>query len=246
MAKLEYKLHITGDITVETGLHIGGSEVDLDIGGIDSEVIKIKQGDNKEPYLPGSSLKGKLRTLIGRSKGYRDVNSDKNETLSLFGGDYALFEDNNHKRYKAPRKKHRNDKVLKTSKPTRLIVRDSYLKTEVENADDILEDKAENVINRATGEANPRHLERVSKGNTFGLDMILDIYDGDNVEKLLQTIDLGFQILKRDYLGGSGTRGYGKVDISGLKIDKIVFDQDGSIDETQKVDFEFEANKSVK
>ena len=79
MAKLEYKLHITGDIKVKTGLHIGGSDVDLDIGGLDKEVVKVRLGKDKIPYIPGSSLKGKLRNLIARSKGfdYSNVNDLK-------------------------------------------------------------------------------------------------------------------------------------------------------------------------
>ncbi|MBK8403836.1 MAG: hypothetical protein IPL25_07025 [Saprospiraceae bacterium] len=58
MAKLDYKLLITGDIVIKTGLHIGGSEVDLDIGGIDKEVINVQHGSGKVPFIPGSSLKG--------------------------------------------------------------------------------------------------------------------------------------------------------------------------------------------
>ena len=70
MSKLEYKLEITGKIEVLTGLHIGGSDVDLNIGGIDNEVAK----HNDRPYIPGSSLSGKLRHLIAKAKGYKYLN----------------------------------------------------------------------------------------------------------------------------------------------------------------------------
>ncbi len=241
MAKLEHKLHITGNIIVKTGLHIGGSEVDLDIGGIDKEVIKVKQGEEKVPYIPGSSLKGKLRALTARQKGYKDLKDDKNETKSLFAGNEVLFEDHRGKRYSDRRKRHKNDKIAKTAVPSRLIVRDNYLKTSAYQ----LEDKAENTINRTTGEANPRHLERVSRDTVFALDLILDIYKGDNEQKLLETLDLGFQLLKKDYLGGGGTRGSGKIDISDIKIKKIVFKNDGSLNmEEDYSGYTFKSNRS--
>jgi CRISPR-associated protein Csm3 len=224
MAKLLHKLHITGDIIVESGLHIGGSEADLDIGGIDKEVIKVKQGSKKVPYIPGSSLKGKLRSLLARHYGYRELKDDKGAVLDLFGTG------NSGKRH--------SPKV-----PSRLIVRDTYLK-DVTHFD--LEDKAENTIDRLTGNANPRHLERVVKGATFGIDLILDIYShkngNDNQDELLEAIDLGFQLLKRDYLGGGGTRGSGKVDVQNLKVQKIKFKNDGSVDLSEIDNYQFKSN----
>ncbi len=218
MAKLTHKLHITGDIIVESGLHIGGSEVELDIGGIDSEVIKIKQGKERIPYIPGSSLKGKLRSIIARHFGYTKPEYDKGTVANLFGI--------------APKGRDQKRVI------SQLIIRDSYTKGDV-----FTEDKAENTIDRLTGAANPRHMERVTKGAVFGLDMILDIYENDNESKLLQTLDLGFQILKKDYLGGSGTRGNGKVNISSLSIKKIIFQNDGSINDKEQHSFSFHANK---
>jgi len=217
MAKLKYKLLITGEIRVETGLHIGGSEVELDIGGLDNEVIKIKRGDKRVAYIPGSSLKGKLRSLLARQKGYRKHRDDKGEVLLLFGS--------------------ANSKQKKSSGHSRLIVRDCYAMGEV-----FTEDKAENTINRLTGDANPRHMERISPGAVFGLDMVLDICKNDDERKLLQTIDLGFQILKRDYLGGSGTRGYGKVNVTNVSVEKVVFKDDGEVEVTPFSDYLFSVN----
>lgn len=273
MAKLNFKLLITGDITVKSGLHIGGSEVDLDIGGIDKEVIKVKQGSDKVPYIPGSSLKGKLRSLIARSKGYeylmfkeakddahskdkRNLNyfkSSKNwdhDTMALLfaghpfkamvfakgGGD--VIEDE-----RDSNTINENGKSVKLSKNTRLICRDSYLKhIESFNKEKDLEDKAENTISRIDGGANPRHIERVVKDTVFSLDMVLDVYEHDNAQALLETLDLGFQLLKKDYLGGGGTRGSGKVDITGLKAKKIVFNGDGSITPSPYTDYTFKSN----
>jgi CRISPR-associated protein Csm3 len=224
MAKLLYKLHITGDIILESGLHIGGSEADLDIGGIDQEVIKVKQGSKKVPYIPGSSLKGKLRSLLGRHYGYAELKDDRGPVLDLFGSGNA-------------------GKKKSVKVPSRLIVRDTYLKNSNQYE---LEDKAENTIDRATGTANPRHKERVVKGAVFEIDLILDIYSAngqnDSQTKLLETIDLGFQLLKKDYLGGGGTRGSGKVDIRNLAVKKIKFNNDGSLDLSENVNYNFKSN----
>jgi CRISPR-associated protein Csm3 len=216
--KLLYKIQITGTLTLETGMHIGGSEVDLDIGGIDSAVAKDKKSGRA--YIPGSSLKGKLRDLVARAKGYRTIRDDKDETLTLFG--------------KGADKSGRNF--------GHLIVRDSF--NRIDENQDQFEDKAENVIARDTGKATPRHIERSVKGNQFVLDMILDIYSGDIDTKLLETLRLGFRLLEHDYLGGSGTRGYGKVSIQMDPPQKILFNKDGTIDDTQTIDFDF--NKRYK
>ena len=202
MEKLTHKLHITGKITVETGLHIGGTEVELDIGGPDNEVIKIKQGDKRVPYIPGSSLKGKLRALLGRYYGHSAPKHDQGFVAKLFGISPG---DKNHTR-------------------SQFIVRDSYALNKIET-----EDKAENTIDRVTGDAKPRHMERVVKGAEFELDMIVDIYNNSDETKLLQTLDLAFQLLKKDYLGGSGTRGNGKVNISDLNVQKIIFSENGEV-----------------
>ena len=219
MAKLSYKIHIKGNIEVQTGLHIGGSEVELDIGGIDKEVIKIKQGDKRIPYIPGSSLKGKIRSLLARKKGSMDVRDDGKQIIDLFG---------------LPNAGKNSKKTL-----SRLIVRDCY----PVNNEFTLEEKTENTIIRKTGDAKPRQLERVTKGTSFGLDMIVDVYDIDNYKELLETLDKGFQLLHFDYLGGSGTRGYGQVNLSDITIKKIDFKKEGKVDDTQTLEYDFNVNK---
>ena len=64
--KLRGKIIFRGKISTQTGLHIGGSKASLKIGGMDNEVLKTI--DNK-PYIPGSSLKGKLRSLLAKAEG---------------------------------------------------------------------------------------------------------------------------------------------------------------------------------
>ncbi len=233
--ELKYKIQIKGKLTLETGMHIGGSEVELDIGGIDKAVVKDKSTVNPKPYIPGSSLKGKLRDLIARKMGYPDRDRDVDETFILFGD--------------GAKDGHRNT--------GHLIVRDAFYLGADFNPETCLEEKAENTIDRITGGAKPRNIERVVRGAVFGIDMVLDIYnkygfkkkennyayvvEDDTVitdEKLLKTLKKGFRLLENDYLGGSGTRGYGKVSLVFDAPQKIEFNTDGTIT-TTAIDFDF-------
>jgi CRISPR-associated protein Csm3 len=209
MATLIYKIQINAKIKVVTGLHIGGSDSVLDIGGIDNSVIKTKNG---VPYIPGSSLKGKMRDLIARTKNFKDLTWDSGETMLLFAGTVIYKKDNSTGSWATNRRTGQR-LIDKKTVPTRLITRDSFL---APSQLEPLHEKAENTINRATGEAKPRHIERVSPETIFNMDMILDIYDVDKpiVTKLLETLKTGFDLLENDYLGGSGSRGYGKIEFS--------------------------------
>ena len=220
--KLSYKLHITGELIIQTGLHIGGSEVDLDIGGLDNEVAKVKDMDNDElvPYIPGSSLKGKMKSLVDKFVSSLPDNDRKKIVFNILFGD---------------------------KKQGRAIFRDSYLK---KGTTFHLEDKAENWIIKATGEAKPRHMERVAKGAIFILDIIIDIYrnEKDNVseQELLNLLKSGLNLLTYDYLGGSGSRGYGQIKFNHLKVGKISFDlQNGTVSIPQNyTDFTLTINET--
>lgn len=236
--KLLYNIHITGDITLETGLHIGGSEVELEIGGIDNAVAKDLSTKEQKPYIPGSSFKGKMRHLIATQKGYENISYDVEETFILFGEGASDG----------------------TRKDGKLLVRDFFIK---DGEKFKLEDKAENIIKRTTGGATPRNIERVVKGATFSIDMMLKVYDKlkvktaydktkpkgkknsykikpVNVNKLLETIKLGFTLMTFDYLGGSGSRGYGKIKFNFTENPKkIIFKDDGNIITD---DYEFDFN----
>lgn len=199
--KLESKTIIKGTITTLTGLHIGGSKSSLDIGGIDTAVIKDPLG---VPYIPGSSLKGKLRALLAASiNGAPDESSDDESIKKLFG-------------YAGSR--------TESGEVTRLIVRDAHLDTEMFKRDftdkgAILEtqytqEKAENKINRRAGKAeHPRSIERIPAGAVFNFELVLNNYSGEDPKQFIELIKQGFKLLEDDYLGGSGTRGYGKVKI---------------------------------
>jgi CRISPR-associated protein Csm3 len=196
--KLTSKTIIRGIITLETGLHIGGSKSSLDIGGLDSPVIKNPLG---VPYIPGSSLKGKLRSLLAADlNGAINEDKDDPKIQKLFG--YATS----------------------PGEMTRLIVRDAALdvkkfKERFNENTAILEteytqEKTENHIDRKSGKAdNPRQIERVPAGAIFNFELVLNNYEGDKSENFLELIKTGITLLEDDYLGGSGTRGYGKVKI---------------------------------
>ena len=199
-AILEKKIFITGKIEAITGLHIGGSSLGMSIGGADSVVIR--NPINNQPYIPGSSLKGKMRSLMEKVTGDIDIETygPTQNTNGIIGKLFGVSADNKNQ-----------------STPTRLIVRDARLLNEEElsEAEDTdmpyTEVKTEVVINRLTSEAIPRQIERVPAGAEFELELIVNVYNGDNEKELLDTVFQSLALVEHDYLGGNGTRGYGKV-----------------------------------
>jgi CRISPR-associated protein Csm3 len=213
---------LTGIITVETGLHIGGSSDTIEIGGMDNPIIINPV--TKEPYIPGSSLKGKMRSLlewklgkivttggskkIGQPYPY-DRNDKDNHPISRIFGTTA------------------DDAMLG---PSRLIVRDAFVsksykeKMEKKNPNwtymDLRETKTENAINRITAQANPRPLERAVPGVEFKFEIIYRIFDlGDNGKidsEFFKYVLEALELVELDALGGAGSRGCGKVS---FKID---------------------------
>lgn len=199
MKQLVKKIKIQTSITLLTGLHIGGSSDNVEIGGIDNPVIKLATREN-QPYIPGSSLKGKIRCLLEQAAGSPQVGLDE-KVNNLFGIN-----------------KEKNPK--KEDKPSKLIVRDAMLSDESKEAllaCDYLdmpytENKWENVIDRTKGVAeHPRQSERVPAGAKFNAEFIVNIWDDDNEEELMALFMKGIRLLENDYLGGSGSRGYGQI-----------------------------------
>ena len=213
------KIFLKGKIRVLTGLHIGGTGVGFEIGGIDNVVIR--DPITNIPYIPGSSLKGKMRALLEKLKGQYCKDGkpyDKQDELcgKLFG---TAGED---------------------KATSRLIVRDSFMDEEsvrrLEEANTDLpftEVKTEVAINRITADANPRQMERVPAGTSFDFEMILNVFEEDDEKELLQGLFEAMTLLQDDYLGGSGTRGYGKVK---FEIKSV----------TYKTEREYEENKEAK
>jgi CRISPR-associated protein Csm3 len=223
------KLTLEGDLYCETGLHIGAGKGSLEIGGADNPVVKDAFG---RPYVPGSSLRGKLRVLLEQAAGLtvpaelvylskrrgqevRIHQSDRpdDEICLLFGRNPGRMEKVGGQYLEASQ-----------ATPSRLTVYDAPLTPESitpqmrENLDDELtEVKSENAIDRITSQANPRTLERVPAGARFSLRFVVDVLCEEDKE-LLQTLLGGLRLLEDDTLGGGGSRGSGRIRLDNLKL----------------------------
>lgn len=213
---------VTGTITLITGLHIGSGGGEMHIGGQDNPVIRNPL--NNEPYIPGSSLKGKMRSLLEWRAGLAAVNG---------GGpvSYACY-----KRLCAEDQKVNALMILRlfgiaggedldledatVVGPTRLSFWDcsmepDWVKRTRERGQLLTETKMENSIDRVRGVAdNPRSTERVPAGARFDFRLTMKQV---NQEDLWETVWIGLKLLEMDSLGGSGSRGYGKIRFESLK-----------------------------
>lgn len=205
MKQLVKKIKINTSITLITGLHIGGSSENVEIGGIDNPVIKLaSKGD--VPYIPGSSLKGKMRCLLEQAAGAPKVGLDE-KVNNLFG----ITE---------------NKAINTSNQPSKIIVRDAMLSDDskkmlldCDNLDmPYTENKFENVIDRVKGIAqHPRQTERVPAGSIFNAEFVINVWDDDNEQELMALFEKGIRLLENDYLGGSGSRGYGQIKFGEMK-----------------------------
>lgn len=208
------KVLIRGKINVMTGMHIGGSTAFSAIGAVDAPVMKDKK--TGLPIIPGSSLKGKMRSLLAKAynkQAARKPDEDNPLLTDLFGCSNAAGE--------------------KKTKSSRVIFYDMLM----DNWDELKEQgltsrtevKFENTINRLTGVANPRQIERVVRGATFPLSLVYELSGTESVDEAQMKQDFeilkdGFCLLQYDYLGGHGSRGYGKIACSDLELDVVVGD----------------------
>lgn len=233
--KLMAKLFIDGKIKTLTGLHIGGSKTDVAIGDIDNSVIKTSEG---VPYIPGSSLKGKIRSLLEKkdreeiiARQALNVEKSENKKEEKDGKDNPLLCQCGQSRCKiCVIFGSAADKRSKEAGPTRLIVRDCHLSDDTRRKMELKEDqfkeldliytesKWENVIDRTTSRADhPRQTERVPQGAEFDFQMIFNIMELQDIERL-DYLFLGLSLLEDDYLGGNGSRGYGRIEFNELNL----------------------------
>jgi CRISPR-associated protein Csm3 len=223
------KLMLDGEMICETGLHIGAGKGSLDLGGADNPVVKDAFG---RPYVPGSSLRGKMRSLLEQSAGLvspsdlvylsrrrgqevRIHQSDEagDEICLLFGRNPGRVE-----------RVSGDAMEPKSATPARLTAYDAPLDLDSitaqmrENLDDELtEVKSENAIDRVTAQSNARTLERVPAGAKFKVRLVLDILCAEDRE-LVATLVQGIRLLEDDALGGGGSRGSGRIRFSGWKL----------------------------
>lgn len=200
------KFVIKGTLRVVTGMHIGSGGTFAVIGAVDDQVVKDVM--TNRPMLPGSSLKGKLRTLIAMdcNKAIKSSSEDCAEVVKLFGG------------------KIKNSEKMYASK---LIFSDMFM-TNIKQLEEKeispTEVKFENTIDRITGVANPRQIERVIRGAEFGFEVIYNCTDNTIMYSDMEMLKRGMELLEHDYLGGSGSRGYGRVKFKGIHIEQITGD----------------------
>lgn len=229
--KIQKKIFITGEIEAKTGLHIGSKDIGMSIGSTENTVIR--HPITQEPYIPGSSLRGKMRSLIERVDGKFGSKPMSDEVKN---GPY--IDDLTNvicKLFGVPA-----EKASEGKKPcSRLIVRDCILVQDNQKGSakwlrdakytdmPYTEVKTEVVIDRITSAAMPRQLERVPAGTRFEIEMVINLWDDDTeddekeyISKLFQ----GFMLLQDDYLGGHGSRGSGKVKIGLLDITQRVLE----------------------
>ncbi len=226
--KLIGKLILEGELHCETGLHIGAGKGSLEIGGADNPVVKDSFG---RPYVPGSSLRGRLRALLEHSSGVlspeelvylsrrrgqevRIHQSDRpdDEICLLFGRNPGRMERVSGEPVDGAQ-----------ATPARLTVYDAPLDLDSitpqmrENLDDeITEVKSENAIDRLTSQVNPRTLERVPAGARFRVRMVVDILCEED-KALVARLAEGLRLLEDDSLGGGGSRGSGRIRFANLR-----------------------------
>ncbi len=230
---LHGRIFLRADIELLTGLHIGGAAAGLEIGGLDKPVIRNPR--TNEPYIPGSSLKGKLRSLMEKAHGAPQT-FRVNEGVFV----HAPENDADYRKYRMingvfgmlPRwGPQGNRSAFVVPAPTRLAVRDVPLseqsRRELERLRTDLpftEIKWEAAIDRVTSAAAPRQIERVPAGAVFGpAELVYSVYVGQNeqlaeVVALFDTVIEALLHLEDDYLGGMGSRGNGQVRLKNLNI----------------------------
>jgi len=212
---------LEGTITLKSGLHIGSGNMEMHIGGTDSPVIKHPH--TLLPYIPGSSLKGKVRSLLEMASGLVPFASDEGGLVSTKTLNKVKNNEELTKKAKAILKIFGSsgaDKYDQTDiGPTRVSFADCYLDEQwyeqaQKNRWPLTEEKSENSINRITGTAaNPRFIERVPEGTKFRFMITFKVLD-DGDEELFEELLIGLRLLELDALGGNGSRGYGKIQFS--------------------------------
>lgn len=206
-------VRFSGEIVCRSGLRIGGSSGALEIGAVDNTIIRDPL--TNEPYIPGSSLKGKMRSGLEALQVNKDRRGIRQDSWPCGCGTCDVC------RLFGPYQNTTSD-----AGPTRLLVRDLRLneharrmarEAEREGRSPI-EEKTENLINRSTRAAtNPRTSERVAPDLSFDLQLVLRVFEGDDREEMIDLVRKALGLVQAEGLGGSISRGYGQVEIRNLR-----------------------------
>ena len=215
-ATLKGKVIIKAVLRVETGLHIGAAKDFAPIGAVDSPFIR--DPFTKTPIIPGSSLKGKIRTLLAKSAANKpvlnDIADDPEQIKMMFG-----------------------TAGKKSAKAARLqffdlqMTEESFKRFDAMELDTYIgEVKFENTISRITAAANPRQIERVPAGAEFDFKLVYNVENKNELQKDMETLTKGFKLLQMDYLGGHGSRGYGRVSLKNFVLDVFALNENDADD----------------
>lgn len=226
--KLKGKIIIKGQIKLLTGLHIGTGNNFSAIGAVDNVVIR--DSITGRPMIPGSSLKGKMRFLLARTS-FSDnslemakIEAEDVKIKRLFGSSGGKNEKIMFSRLQF------HDSILTDNSAERLSKLDLDLPyTEI---------KFENTINRATAVANPRQQERVPAGSEFEFKLTYNVEEvsEQEIEEDLSNIAKCMEILQDDYLGGHGSRGYGRILFEKIETETKTYKaDDNSIEKLSKI-----------
>ncbi len=230
-------ISITGKIILKTGLHIGAGDTEMHIGGTDNPVVKHPH--TNEPYIPGSSIKGKVRSLVELASALVPFSPDSKglvtpKTLKNIKEDSSISEEQKQQLIDYATGILRvfgsgaGQEGSEEFGPTRAYFSDAFLNKQwldmaKSNRWSLVEVKSENMINRIEAVAeHPRFTERVPAGAEFDFHITYRVLDEDDERFFDEILLKGLKLLSFDALGGNGSRGYGRV--------KIVFD-DNSIQE---------------
>jgi len=209
MNKLTHYIKATSKIILESGMHIGGPTESVKIGGIDNPVIR--NPITQIPYIPGSSLKGRFRMALElkygdvakERKGVGPSQDPNNESMvvKLFGSGSAKT----------------------NTEPSRYLFRDSNLSEDsLEYSES--EEKIEVKIDRekmAAFQGGNRIQERIAAGAKFDMEVMIRVFENDDEQKFQNRLEEASKIVELEFLGGSGSRGYGKVKIDNFQFEKI-------------------------
>ena len=235
--KLKKVLLLEGNLVAETGLRIGTGKASLTIGDID--MTTVKDPKTGLPYIPGSSIKGKLRSTITKMKkdlaplkeyyeskgkseaqlkelGWKKIQDiwihDCSKTECEICTVYGSSAENN------------------TRGPTRIKVFDAPAVgiwkdekiNQIHNPDELLEIKSENTLDVLTAHSVPRTVERVSAGTVFKFKLAFEVYNDEDEKLFTQYVIDPLKVILREGIGSSTSRGYGKLRLENVTIKEVI------------------------
>lgn len=209
MKYLKHYIKCTAKIKILTGMLVGGQKEGIMIGGIDNPIIRNPV--TGRPYLPGSTLKGRFRMALELK--YRDTNDEP----------FGVGPSTNIGNRSLVVKMFGSGSPKKIEQPTRCIFRDSYLSSGFEDYSQT-EEKTEVKMDRYKQSAmkgGNRTSERIADGAKFDFEVMIRIFEDDNEDEFQNRIREAIHIIELEYLGGSGTRGYGRVKFEDLNFERI-------------------------